>query len=159
MDPIGPCGRFRVELDGGEVVESVGRSVVLTMPPTRAHRLAQLLDESVPAVRSLLGLAAAAADRALARVLEDGAAALGDPHATHRPSRMSGSVSAARRLAAVELLGDEDALSAVGRVAAVDAAARWLEEDAGGELAHALLTAVCSVEATANRAYLALLGA
>jgi hypothetical protein len=103
--------------------------------------------------------AAAAADRALARVLEDGAVALGELHATQCPSRMPGPVSAARRLAAVELLGEEDALSAVGRLAVVDATARWLDEDAGGELAHALLAAVCSAEATANRAYLALLGA
>jgi hypothetical protein len=41
----------------------------------------------------------------------------------------------------------------------VDAAARWLDEDAGDELAYALLGAVCSAEATASRAYLALLGA
>jgi hypothetical protein len=91
-------------------------------------------------------------------VPEDGAVALADLDATQCPSRLPGPVPAARRLAAVELLGEEDALSAVGRIAVVDAAARWLDEDAGGDLAHALLAAVCSTEAPANRAYPALLG-
>jgi hypothetical protein len=39
----------------------------------------------------------------------------------------------------------------------VDAAARWLAEDAGEDLAEALLQAVCSDTATANFVYLALI--
>jgi hypothetical protein len=51
----------------------------------------------------------------------------------------------------------EERLSAVQRFAVVDAAARWLEEDAGDELAYALLGAVCSTDVATNNAYLALL--
>ena len=42
-------------------------------------------------------------------------------------------------------------------IAVVDSAARWLAEDAGEELARALLQAACAETTTANFAYLALI--
>jgi len=42
-------------------------------------------------------------------------------------------------------------------MAVVEAAARWMEEDAGNELAHALLASVCSTTVITNEVYLALL--
>ena len=51
----------------------------------------------------------------------------------------------------------EEGLSALQRIALVDAAARWMEEDAGSELAHALLASVCSTAVITNEVYLALL--
>jgi hypothetical protein len=62
-------------------------------------------------------------------------------------------------LAAVAVLGEREAhLSAVQRLALVDAAAWWLSEPHGGEdLAYALLTASCSTEVTTEHVYLALI--
>jgi hypothetical protein len=74
MDPYRAAWAFRVEMDGGEVVESDGVSLVLTMPPARTHGLAHL-DEWAAAVRPLLGPGGGG----IGSVLEDGAAALGDP--------------------------------------------------------------------------------
>jgi len=51
----------------------------------------------------------------------------------------------------------ESQISPVQRIAVVDAAARWLGEDSGEELARALLEAVCSRRVTANFVYLALI--
>lgn len=67
-------------------------------------------------------------------------------------------MSTARRLAAVDVLREyESTLTPVQRVAVVDSAARWLDEDAGDELAYALLGAVCLSDAVTSRAYLALI--
>jgi hypothetical protein len=57
------------------------------------------------------------------------------------------------------ILGEREAhLSAVQRLALVDAAAWWLSEPNGGEeLAYALLAATCSTEITTEHAYLALI--
>ena len=67
-------------------------------------------------------------------------------------------MTAPQRLAAVGVLAErEERLSAVQRFAVVDAAARWMDEDAGDELAYALLSAVCSTDAATSHAYLALL--
>jgi hypothetical protein len=62
-------------------------------------------------------------------------------------------------LAAVAVLGEREAqLSAVQRLALVDAAAWWLSEPNGGEeLAYALLSASCSAEVTTEHVYLALI--
>jgi hypothetical protein len=58
----------------------------------------------------------------------------------------------------VEVLRErERRMTPVQRIAVVDAAARWLAEDAGEDLAEALLQAVCSDTATANFVYLALI--
>lgn len=64
-----------------------------------------------------------------------------------------------QRLAAVAVLGEREAqLSALQRLALVDAAAWWLSEPNGGEeLAYALLAATCSEAATTEQAYLALI--
>jgi hypothetical protein len=52
----------------------------------------------------------------------------------------------------------EPNLSAVQRLAVVDAAAWWLSEPNGGEeLAHALLASACSTDAATQHAYLALI--
>ena len=57
------------------------------------------------------------------------------------------------------ILGEREAqLSAVQRLALVDAAAWWLSEPNGGEeLAYALLAATCSGVVTTEHAYLALI--
>jgi hypothetical protein len=62
-------------------------------------------------------------------------------------------------LAAVAILGEREAhLSAVQRLALVDAAAWWLSEPNGGEeLAYALLAASCVTEITTEHVYLALI--
>lgn len=64
-----------------------------------------------------------------------------------------------QRLTAVAVLGVREArLSAVQRLALVDAAAWWLSEPRGGEeLAYALLAASCIAEVTAERVYVALI--
>jgi hypothetical protein len=64
-----------------------------------------------------------------------------------------------QRLAAVAVLGEcEPQLSAIQRLALVNAAAWWLSEPNGGEqLAYALLAATCSQAVTTERAYLALI--
>ena len=56
-------------------------------------------------------------------------------------------------------MGEREAhLSAVQRLALVDAAAWWLSEPNGGEeLAYALLAASCATEVTTEHAYLALI--
>ena len=64
-----------------------------------------------------------------------------------------------QRLDAVAVLADrESGLSALQRIALIDAAASWLSDPHGGDqLAHALLTAACTTEITAEHAYLALI--
>jgi hypothetical protein len=64
-----------------------------------------------------------------------------------------------QRLAAVAVLGEREAhLSAVQRLALVDAAAWWLLERNGGEeFAAALLAASCAAEVTTELVYLALI--
>jgi hypothetical protein len=67
--------------------------------------------------------------------------------------------STGKRLAAVAVLGEREAhLSAVQRLALVNAAAWWLSEPNGSEeLAYALLAATCSAEITTEHVYLALI--
>jgi hypothetical protein len=64
-----------------------------------------------------------------------------------------------QRLAAVAVLGEREAhLSAVQRLALVDAAAWWLSEPNGGEeFAYALLAASCTADVTTEHVYLALI--
>ncbi len=157
-DPIGPSARFRTELDGGEVIEADGEALTLRLPAPRAHGLAHLVDEWSRMFGATQGKGAAAANRELVRALEDGAAVLGEAGALRCATRVAGSVSVGQRVAAVGLLAErEPDLSALERVAVVDAAARWLDEEAGDELAFALLGAACSSEVVATAAYLALL--
>ena len=96
----------------------------------------------------------------LSRTLELAAAALGDgDEPILRSPRGSRVIPNRQRLAAVEVLGEREAhLSAVQRIALVDAAAWWLSEPNGGEeLAYALLAATCSAEVTTEHTYLALI--
>jgi len=61
-------------------------------------------------------------------------------------------------MATVTVLGErEGRISPVQRIAVADAAARWLAEEAGEELAQALLEAVCTERTTATFVYLALI--
>jgi hypothetical protein len=76
------------------------------------------------------------------------------------PLQRSGhTVPSRQRLDAVAVLAErETRLSALQRLALVDAAASWLSELNGGDqLAHALLAAACTTEVTAEHAYLALI--
>ena len=88
------------------------------------------------------------------------AAALGDGNEpVLRLPRDSRIIPNRQRLAAVAVLGEREAhLSAIQRLALVDAAAWWLSEPNGGEeLAYALLTATCLAEVTTEHVYLALI--
>ena len=165
-----PYARFRVDLGGGEAVESDGSTVVpaaggepapaltVLISAVRAHELAHLVDEWSRAFRLAPDKATAGPTRLLADALEAVAAAAGEPGALRCAARVFGGVTAPQRLAAVGVLAErEERLSAVQRFAVVDSAARWLGEEAGDELAYALLGAVCSTHATTNYAYLTLL--
>jgi hypothetical protein len=152
---------FRIPLDGGEVVEYAGGTVhppyadvavpelVLRVPVGFGHELAHRLTQ--PPLASW-------ADLVLARTLEAAAAALGDLDALRCATRDVVGVKAAQRMAALgELVAREPDLSAGQRVAVIDAAARWLDEDRSGELARALLSAVCRSPGGTDHVYLALL--
>jgi hypothetical protein len=164
-DPIDAPGRLvRVELDGGASVsgEDAGGSsspaVVLRLSAERAHALAHLLGDWSGLFRLLPDRSDRPSSFVLSRALEDVAAALGERGALSCASRARGSVPADQRLAAVGVLRDrEPELSAAQRIAVVDSAARWMDDEAGDELAYALLRAACSTDVTTSRAYLALL--
>src|SRR5437868_13485201 len=84
------------------------------------------------------------------------------PGGPERSLPMQGSgqtVPSRRRLAAVAVVAErETRLTALPRLALVDAAASWLSEPNGGDqLAHALLAAACTTDVTAEHAYLALI--
>ena len=162
---------FRVELDDGQIVEADGSTVadpvsgssvpavLLRMSRTRAHVLAHLLDDWCRAARLFTTLRSSeVSERALAWTLDAGAAAAGDPEAARCALRIPGTPTAAQRLAAVEVLRERERhITPLQRIAVVDAAARWLAEDAGEDLAEALLQVACSDTTTANFVYLALI--
>ena len=164
-------GPFRAELDDGQIIEADGSTIrdpasgtqvpalVLRMSPARAHVLAHVLDDWSRAALIYATLRSSeVTERALAWTLEAGAAATGDPEAGRCALRVAQTPTAAQRLAAVSVLQQrERRISAVQRIAVVDAAARWMDEDAGEELAQALLQAACTEPTTANFAYLALI--
>lgn len=161
-DPTEPALRpFRVVLDGGEVIESAGADraapeLVLRLPVSRAHSLAHLLDDWFGALGPVSSFGSGGL--VLSRTLEAGAAALGDLGALSCAAREFTGVTAPQRLAAVTVLAErESRLSAVQRVAVVDAAARWLAEQSGDEFAYALLAAVCGTDVTTSQVYTALL--
>jgi hypothetical protein len=166
-----PVDPFRAELEDGQVVEADGSTVVdpasgtavpavlLRMSRARAHTLAHVLDDwsRVAFVFATLR-SSQVTERALAWTLDAGAAAAGDPEAARCALRIAEAPSAAQRLAAATVLTErERRISPVQRIAVVDAAARWLAEDSGEELAQALLQAVCTETTTANFVYLALI--
>ena len=162
--------RLRVALDNGEVVELDGGtlmvgaeevpSVVLRLAPWRARSVARVLEEwsAVSRVfhrapRPIL------TELELSRTLDLAASVLGDPEPTMPLLRGDRVVPSRQRLDAVAVLAEREArLSALQRLALVDAAASWLSEPNGGEqLAHALLAAACTTDVTAEHAYLALI--
>jgi hypothetical protein len=161
---------LRVALDNGEVVELDGgtlvvgadevRSVVLRLAPWRARSVARVLEEwsAVSRVfhrapRPIL------TELELSRTLDLAASVLGDPEPSMPLLRGDRVVPSRQRLDAVAVLAEREArLSALQRLALVDAAASWLSEPNGGEqLAHALLAAACTTDVTAEHAYLALI--
>ena len=88
------------------------------------------------------------------------ATALGDhDEPIMRSPRGSRVIPNRQRLAVVAVLGERQPhLSALQRLALVDAAAWWLSEPNGGEqFAYALLAASCAAEVATQRAYLALI--
>ena len=169
--------QLRVALDHGEVVELDGGtlvlgdeespsvddespSVVLRLTPWRARSVARVLEEwsAVSRVfhrapRPILS------EVELSRALDLAASVLNDPEPTVPLVRGDRVVPSRQRLDAVAVLAKrESQLSALQRLALVDAAASWLSEPNGGErLAHALLGAACTTEVTAEHAYLALI--
>jgi hypothetical protein len=165
------AGRFRARLDDGETVEMDGSTVndpasgvdvpavVLRMSPARAHALAGILEDWCRVARVFATLRSSeVTERALAWTLAAGAAAAGGPSASLRASASTMTPTVSQRLAAVSVLSQrEQRMSAVHRIAVIDAAAWWLAEEAGDELARALLEATCWEPATANFAFLALI--
>jgi hypothetical protein len=163
--------RLRVVLDHGEVVELDGGtlvldgeespSVVLRLAPWRARSVARVLQEWSSVSRIFHHTTRPHLDELdLSRTLELAAAVLGDgDEPILRSPRGSRVIPNRQRLAAVAVLGEcEEHLSAVQRLALVDAAAWWLSEPNGGEeLAYALLAATCSAEVTTEHVYLALI--
>jgi hypothetical protein len=163
--------RIRVLLDKGEVVELDGGtlvlegeespSVVLRLAPRRARSVARVLQEWSSVSRIFHPSARRHLDElALSRALELAAAVFGGgDEPMVRSPRGSRVISNRQRLAAVAVLGEREAhLSAVQRLALVDAAAWWLSEpDGGEEFAYALLAASCAVEITTEHVYLTLI--
>jgi hypothetical protein len=163
--------RIRVALDHGEVVELDGGtlvldghespSVVLRLAPWRARSVARVLQEWSSVSRIFHHPTRPHLDELdLSRTLELAAAVLGagdEPNV--RSLRGSRVVHHRQRLAAVAVLGAREAhLTAVQRLALVDAAAWWLSEPNGGEeLAYALLAAGCAAEISTEHVYLALI--
>jgi hypothetical protein len=134
--------------------------VLLRLTPWRARSVARVLEEwsTVSQVfhrapRPVLS------ELELARTLDLAASVLGEPEPI-MPMRRGGQiVPSQQRLDAVAVLAErETRLSALQRLALVDAAASWLSESNSGEqLAHALLGAACMTDVTAEHAYLALI--
>ncbi|MBV9011201.1 MAG: hypothetical protein JO272_03990 [Pseudonocardiales bacterium] len=163
--------RLRVALDHGKVVELDGGtlvldgeeslSVVLRLAPWRARSVARVLQEWSSVSQIFHRSTRPPLDELdLSRTLDLAAAALGDgDEAISRSARGSRVIPNRQRLAAVAILGEREThLSAVQRLALVDAAAWWLSEPNGGaQLAYALLAATCSTEISTEHVYLALI--
>jgi hypothetical protein len=162
--------QLRVVLDNGEVVELDGSTVVLgdeespsvllRLAPWRARSVARVLEEWSAVSRVFHRVPRPVlSELELSRTLDLAASTLGDPEPVAPLARGGRVVPSRQRLDAVAILAEcEPRLSAVQRLALVDAAASWLSEPNGGEqLAHALLGAACTTEVTAEHAYLALI--
>lgn len=163
--------QLRVALDHGEVVELDGGtltiedeevpSVLLRLTAWRARSVARVLAEWSSVSQIFDRSTRPHLDElTLSRTLELAATTLGDDDEPGlRSPRGTRTVSNQQRLAAVAVLGDREAhLSAVQRLALVDAVAWWLSDPRGGEeLAYALLTATCSAAVTTEHVYLALI--
>lgn len=171
-DPTQPNpDQLRVTLDHGEVIELDGGtltvnadelpSVLLRLTSWRARSMSRILAEWSAMSRIFARSARPHLDElALSRALELAAATLGEgDEPVIRSPRGPRTVSQHQRLTAVAVLGDrEPHLSAVQRLALVDAAAWWLTDPSGGEeLAHALIAATCTAEVSTEHVYLALI--
>jgi hypothetical protein len=166
-----PDPLFRAELEDGQIVEADGSTVadpgtdrqvpavLLRMTPARAHTLAHVLDDWCRVALVFATLRSTeVTERALAWTLEQGAAALGDAEARRCPRSQPEAPSAAQRLAAAAILRERElGITPVQAIAVIDAAARWLAEDNGEDLAQALLQAACRDAISANFVYLALI--
>lgn len=152
---------FRAELNGGAVVSATsedGGRVMVELPAARAHLLAHVLGDWAAGFAVVLDQGEAPSNYTLGRALDEAAAAAGNTDALACATRRHGSVPAVARREAVAVLQErEPRLSGLQRLAVVDAAASWLQQQCGDELAFALLAAVCSTDIATNRAYLALL--
>jgi hypothetical protein len=163
--------QIRVVLDHGEMVELDGGtvalggeefpSVVLRLAPWRARSVARVLQEWSSVSRIFHHPTRPHLDELdLSRTLKLAAAVLADgDEPIMRSLRGSRVIPNRQRLAAVAVLGErESRLSAVQRLALVDAATWWLSEPNGGEeLAYALLAASCTAEVTTEHVYLTLI--
>ena len=134
--------------------------MVLRLAPWRARSVARVLEEwsAVSRVfhrapRPILN------ELELSRTLDLAASVLGDPEPTMPLLRGDHAIPSRQRLDAVAVLaGRESRLSALQRLALVDAAASWLSEPNGGDqLAYALVGAACTAEITTEQVYLALI--
>jgi hypothetical protein len=162
--------RLRVALDHGEVIELDGgtlvldgeesASVVLRLAPWRARSLARVLEEWSEVSRVFNLPARPHLDELdLSRTLELAASVHGEnDEPLLRFTRGTRTIPSDQRLAAVAMLAArESQLSAVQRLALVDACAWWLSDAEGGpQLAHALLAATCTDAVTTQHVYLAL---
>jgi hypothetical protein len=150
-----------VELDGGTLVldGQESPSMVLRLAPWRARSVARVLQEWSSVSRIFHHPTRPHLDELdLSRTLELAAAVLGGgDEPTLRAPRGSRVIPNQQRLVAVAVLGEREAhLSAVQRLALVDAAARWLSEPNGGEqFAYALIAASCAAKITTEHVYLA----
>jgi hypothetical protein len=163
--------RLRVVLDHGEVVELDGGtlvldgqespSVMLRLASWRARSVAQVLQEWSSVSRIFHHPTRPHLEELeLSRTLELAAAVLdGGDEPIMRSHRGTRIIPNRQRLAAVAVLGECEAhLSAVQRLAVVDAAAWWLSEPNSGEdFAYALLAASREAEVTTENVYLALI--
>jgi hypothetical protein len=162
--------RLRVALDNGEVVELDGGtlvvgaeevlSVVLRLAPWRARSVARVLEEW-SAISRVFHRAPRPVlmELELSRTVDLAASALGDPEPTMPLLSGDRAIPSRQRLDAVAVLAErESRLSALQRLALVDAAASWLSEPNGGDqLAYALVGAACTTEVTTEQVYLALI--
>ena len=157
-DPIDDPERcFRVDLDGGASAGDSVPIVTIRLPAARAHALAHLMRDWVAAFRVTPDRRDRPRTYLLGRSIEDATAAVGETGAMTCAIRAAGAVPTRQRLAAAGVLRvTEPTMSTVQRIAVVDAAARWLDEDSDGELALALLRAACSSDVVATQAYVEL---
>jgi hypothetical protein len=152
-----------VQLDGGTLVldGEESPSVVLRLTPWRARSVARVLQEWTSVSRIFHHPTRPHLNELdLSRTLELAAAVLGDDdEPISRSPRGSRVIPNRQRLAAVAILGEREThLTAVQRLALVDAAAWWLSEPNGGEeLAYALLSGSCSTDVATEHVYLALI--
>jgi hypothetical protein len=171
-DPIeSGAEHLRVLLDHGEVVEldggtltvdgEVAGSVMLRLVPWRARTLSRVLEEwsALSKMFNPRARRPSLNEYELSRTLAAAASAIDGDEVVVRFSRGPRVIPSRQRLSAVAVLAErESRVSALQRLAVVDAAAWWLSEESGGEeLAYALVGASCTAETTTEHVYVALI--